>query len=218
MTDLAVRPNLDEGAETDSPVAAATKGERTRQRILDIAIERFGNRGFRATSVSEIARSADLTQAAAYAYFDNKEALFRAAVDADAGQLIDEVSANVAGTPVRNLIPSVILWAVIGLESHPLAKRLLSGLEPDEIPRLVELPNMRRFGDLIAAELGAAKLRGEVRADLDPALLAGGIESLVLGLLFSTVLSGSAATQRHLDGVVEAFDLMLRPSPLPVSS
>jgi AcrR family transcriptional regulator len=211
MTDLALRPDadvLDESAED----AAVTKGERTRRRILELAIERFGSRGYKATSVSEIARAADLTQAAAYAYYDNKEALFQAAVDADASGLIDEVTANVTGTPVRNLIPSVILFAVIGLDAHPLTKRLLSGLEPDAIPRLVELPAMQRFGGLIADELRAAKERGEIRADLDPDLLAGGIESLVLGVLFSTVLSGGAAKQRHLDGVVEAFDLMLRSS------
>ena len=40
--------------------------------------------GYRTTSVSEIARAAGLTQATAYAYFDNKESLFVAAVDVDA--------------------------------------------------------------------------------------------------------------------------------------
>lgn len=210
MTDLATRPDLDAVAGDELP--AATKGERTRRRLLDLAIERFGQRGYRATSVSEIARAADLTQAAAYAYFPNKEALFQAAVDEDASRLIDEITERVAGTAIRQLIPSVILWAVVGLDAHPLARRLLSGQEPDELPRLVELGAMRRFGTLVADELEGAKARGEVRLDLDPELLAAGIESLVLGLLFSTVLSGSSATQRHLDGVVEAFDLMLRPS------
>ncbi len=213
MTDLATDPAAGTANLASVIENAETKGERTRRRILEIAIERFGLRGYRATSVSEIARAADLTQAAAYAYFENKEALFQAAVDTDAGALIDEVTERVAGTPIRDLIPSVILWAVVGLDAHPLARRLLSGQEPDEIPRLVELSAMRRFGSLLAAELTQAKNRGEIRVDLDPDLLAAGLESLVLGLLFTTVLSGSSATQRHLDGVVEAFDLMLRPSP-----
>lgn len=212
MTDLATRTEAETADLVASAENAETKGERTRRRILQIAIERFGLRGYRATSVSEIARAADLTQAAAYAYFENKEALFQAAVDADAGALIDEVTERVAGTPIRQLIPSVILWAVVGLDAHPLARRLLSGQEPEEIPRLVELSAMRRFGTLLADELRQAKNRGEVRNDLEPELLAAGLESLVLGLLFTTVLSGTSATQRHLDGVVEAFDLMVRPS------
>src|SRR5689334_383852 len=89
--------------------AAETKGERTRRRILEMAIDCFGRRGYRATSVSQIARAASLTQAASYAYFDNKEALFRAAVDADVSDLIDEISDLVGGVPIRDLVPTVIV-------------------------------------------------------------------------------------------------------------
>lgn len=200
MTDLAERD-----------LSAETKGERTRRRILEIAIDRFGNRGYRATSVSEIARSAGLTQAASYAYFDSKESLFRAAVDADASALIDEVGLMVEDAPVSQLIPSVIVYAVMALADHPLAHRVLAGHEPDEVPRLVELPALRLFGELIAGRLAEAQKHGEVRDDLDADVLAAGIESLVMGLLFTTIQSGGASTPRHQVGVVEAFDLMIRP-------
>ncbi len=200
MTDLAERD-----------LTTESKGERTRRRILEIAIERFGERGYRATSVSEIARAAGLTQAASYAYFDSKESLFQAAVDADAEGLISDVAAQAQGVPIDALIPSVIVYAVMGLADHPLARRVLAGQEPDEIPRLVELPSVRLFGDLIGEQLHLAQLRGEVRQDLEPAVLAAGIESLVMGLLFTAVQTGGAATERHQIGVVAAFDLMIRP-------
>ena len=64
-----------------------TKGDRTRRRLLDLAVRRFAADGYRRTSVSDIARDADLTPAAVYAYFAGKEALFQAAVDADASAL-----------------------------------------------------------------------------------------------------------------------------------
>ena len=130
-------------AERD--LTTESKGERTRRRILEIAIERFGERGYRATSVSEIARAAGLTRAASYAYFDSKESLFQAAVDADAEGLISDVAAQAQGVPIDALIPSVIVYAVMGLADHPLARRVLAGQEPDEIPRLVELPSVRRM-------------------------------------------------------------------------
>lgn len=199
MTDLAER-DLTE-----------TKGERTRRRILEVAVARFGERGFRATSVSEIARAVGLTQAACYAYFDGKDAMFREAVDHDASALIEEVNEQVRNVPVAELIPSVIILAVMGLSEHPLARRVLAGLEPDEIPRLVELPALRRFGDLVAERLAVAQIHGEVRADLDATVIGAGIESLVMGLLFTTVQTGGAAAPRHQMGVVEAFDLMIRP-------
>lgn len=207
MTDLATIVDVD----PDPEVGAETKGERTRRRILEMAVECFGRRGYRATSVSEIARAANLTQAASYAYFDNKEALFRAAVDADASALIDEISTQVHGVPANELIPSVIIHAIVALDRHPLTHRVLAGQEPDEVPRLTELPALRRFGDLLAGELLRAAERGEVRRDLHPDLLSAGLESLILGLLFSAVQTRGAASERHQLGVVEAFDLMLRP-------
>ena len=63
---------------------APTKGEQTRQAILDAAIARFGRDGYRATSVADIARDAGVGGTVAYAYFPNKEALFLAAIDEDA--------------------------------------------------------------------------------------------------------------------------------------
>ena len=98
MSDLATIVDV----RDDEP--AETKGERTRRRILEMAVDCFGRRGYRATSVSEIARAANLTQAASYAYFDNKEALFREAVDTDVSNLIDEISALVADVPARDLL------------------------------------------------------------------------------------------------------------------
>src|SRR5262249_56215036 len=73
------------------------KGERTRQRLLDIAIRRFAEDGFRRTSLSDIARAAGLTPAAAYAYFAGKGGLFQAAVDADAGALIAAARSGALG-------------------------------------------------------------------------------------------------------------------------
>jgi len=198
-------------AEPDGGDTRETKGERTRRRILEIAIERFGRRGFRATSVSEIARSAGLTQAAAYAYFENKEALFQAAVDADAAGLVDEVSSLVETAGIRQLIPSIVVHTMSALPGHPLVQRVLAGQEPDEVPRLVELPTLRRFGDLVATELDRAQADGEIRTDFVPSTLAAGVEALVIGVLFTSVQSGGMATPRQIDGVVEAFDLMIRP-------
>ena len=200
--------SVDSLIDADEP---ATKGERTRRRLLELAIERFGTKGFRATSVSEIARAAELTQAAAYAYFDNKEALFRAAVEADASGLIEHVTDQVRDLPVNQLIPSVIVHAVLALEEHPLAKRILSGAEPDEIPRLIDLPALSQLAGMLSEALADGQTRGEVRADLDPAVLGPGLESLIMGLLFSAVLSAGDAQPRHVLGVVEAFDLMIRP-------
>ncbi|MBE3000878.1 TetR/AcrR family transcriptional regulator [Nocardiopsis sp. HNM0947] len=51
-----------------------TKGERTRQRILDAAAELFSRSGYRAVSLRDIASHAGLTHAGVLHHFPNKEA------------------------------------------------------------------------------------------------------------------------------------------------
>lgn len=190
---------------------AGTKGERTRRRLLELAIERFGAQGFRATSVSEIARAAGITQAAVYTHFAGKEALFDAAVDADATALIDESQARLAATPARQLVPMMLMLFLGGLDRHPLVHRVLAGREPEALRRLVRLPALRRLTDDISSTVRAAQADGEVRADLDPDLFAGGAEAIVLSLLMSVTQVGSSTETHRQLGVLAIFDAALRP-------
>src|SRR3954449_9626586 len=82
--------------------APGGKGDRTRRRLLDIAIRRLAGDGFRKTSVSDIAREAGVTPATTYAYFAGKEALFEAAVDADAMALMETARSRMSGETVRD--------------------------------------------------------------------------------------------------------------------
>jgi AcrR family transcriptional regulator len=200
--------DVDTGASGDGQ---ATKGERTRQRLLALAIEHFGNQGHRVTSVSEIARAAGLTQAAVYAYFDNKDALFVAAVDADATALVIDAHDAVAGTTVRRLMQAFLVGLYLGLEDHPLTRRVLAGQEPEVLPRLIDLPAIRMATRLIVEDMVAGQQAGEVRTDVDLAVLGNGIEAMIVSLLLATVQSDGLYTPRYQDGVYAAFDAMLKP-------
>jgi AcrR family transcriptional regulator len=61
----------------------ATGAAPTRERILDAAVELFGRRGYRGTSVGEIERAAGLAprSGALYKHFPSKKALLEAAVE-----------------------------------------------------------------------------------------------------------------------------------------
>src|SRR4051812_16916328 len=170
--------------------APGTKGDRTRRRLLEIAVARFAAEGYRRTSVSDIARAADITPAAVYAYFAGKEALFEAAVDADASALIDESRAAVDGLSMRDGVAAMVTVLADRVSDHPLAARVLAGHEPDVIDRLLELPSLARLTDDVAAGLEVAQAAGEVRADLDARLIAEGLESVVLSLLMSSLQAG----------------------------
>lgn len=52
--------------------------KRSRQTIMEVALELFSNKGYHATSISQIAKVAGISKGLIYNYFDSKEALLRA--------------------------------------------------------------------------------------------------------------------------------------------
>ena len=195
-----------------------TKGERTRQAILQAAIERFGRDGFRATSVTDIARDAGVGGTVAYAYFPNKEALFFAAADEDAAAVIEEGLAKVVGTAiVADWRDSLIFTLVQAVEHHPLARRLLAGLEPDVTVRVLEIPALLELRKAVTQRLSEEQLTGTVRPDIDPATVANGVVSIILSLLMSVVQLGSDAAATYAPDVSAVFEAALGPVSAPRS-
>jgi AcrR family transcriptional regulator len=200
---------------------AATKGERTRQAIIDAAIARFGRAGYRATSVADIARDAALGGTVAYAYFPNKEALFLAAVDEDAAGVIREgASSFIEEIQPKDWREALILSLLAAVEHHPLAKRLLAGLEPEVTARVLETPALADLRKACAQRLRTEQLNGTVRPELDPVRIANGLVSIVLSLLMSVVQVGGdtartygadvAAVLEAAVGMPSALDAALR--------
>src|ERR1700751_555593 len=159
-----------------------TKGEQTRRAILEAAIIRFGREGYRATSVADIARDAGVGGTVAYAYFPNKEALFLAAIDEDAAAVIEEGVASTiqAGdADIRHWHDRMLFPLVAAVERHPLARRLLAGLEPEVAPRVLEMPALSELRKACTELLRAGQATGTVRPDIDPAAVANGIIALM---------------------------------------
>ena len=197
--------------------SGTSKGERTRARVLEEAVQRFAADGFRSTSVAAVARAAGVTPAAVYAYFDGKEALFDAAVDHDAAGLIREVLEE-GGWPQGEAWVQVIPRLLAGVERHPLARRVLSGQEPDAVQRLLGIPALRDLEAKIADDLRLGQSLGVVRADIDPGLVASGLESLVLALLIAIhTTSIGTGDERRTQGVFAVLSAAIRPggAPLP---
>jgi AcrR family transcriptional regulator len=197
--------------ETRTETLVPGKGERTRRRLLDIAVRRFAADGFRRTSVSDIAREAGLTPAATYAYFAGKEGLFQAAVDADAAALIDAARAAAAGgESAREQLFLFVNELRERVDDYPLARRVLSGLEPEVAARLVTIPSLVTLTAGLAEDLARAQAAGEIRPDVDPAELAVGLETIVLALLMAELQTGLTVEPERQVGVLAVVDAALR--------
>jgi TetR/AcrR family transcriptional regulator, transcriptional repressor of aconitase len=197
---------LDHGeAGPEAGPKTGLRGERTRNQLLKIAIRRFAERGFRETSVSAIAREAGLSPAAVYAYFPDKHGLFIAAFDHDATALLDRVLPGSAplspdAAPVSGDFRMLPL-AYAALPKHPLARRVLEGHEPDLVPRLFDLPSSRKLRTNLEQLITIGQQLGRARTDIDPSLIATGLETIFISLLMTAVQAGVTEDEERRQGV-----------------
>lgn len=196
------------------------KGAATRHAILSAAIARFGREGYRATSVADIARDATVGPSVPYRYFGDKEALFLAAVDEDAGAVIRHGLAGVFESPdPLDWRPAMLLALVDAVEQHPLARRLLAGLEPEVTARVLEMPALAELREACSERLSADQRGGSVRPDIDPLATANGIVAVTMSLLMSVVQLGPGVVGRYADDVALLFAAALKdPSTLDARS
>jgi AcrR family transcriptional regulator len=173
-------------------VAAPSKGDRTRQALLHTAIVRFAREGYRGTSVADVCRDAGLSTTASYPYFANKESLFVAAVDEDVAGLIGDAVSFVAidenldgwgGSMMRTLLDHI--------PAHPLAARIVQGLEPDFTMRLLYIPALEGLRKTVTELIRSEQVAGKVRQDIDAAQTASGMTVIVISLLMASVQTGA---------------------------
>ncbi|MHB8439490.1 MAG: TetR/AcrR family transcriptional regulator [Acidimicrobiales bacterium] len=188
------------------------KGAQTRRSILDAAIARFGRDGFRATSVADIARDAGVGGTVAYAYFPSKEALFLAALDEDAAAVIHEGLDEILAQPDREAWrETLIVRLVTALDLHPLARRIIAGLEPDVTERVVDIPALTELRKALGERLRSDQVEGLIRRDVDPVVMASGVVAIVIPLLMAVVQLGAAAASVYAGDVVAVFEAALSP-------
>lgn len=203
-------------AETTTPTRPASahteKGEQSRRAILDAAIVRFGRDGFRATSVANIARDAGVSGTLAYAYFDNKEALFLAALDDDAASVIRMgVSSVLADAEDESWRATLIPELLAAVDHHPLARRVLAGLEPHVTDRMIDLPALAELRAAVAARLREGQDAGRVRIDIDPTRVAGGVVTIFVSLLMSVLQFGGDRVTDYGPDVLAVFEAAIDP-------
>jgi AcrR family transcriptional regulator len=185
-------PEPPEPPDSPANLANPTKGDRTRQALLQAAIVRFAREGYRGTSVADVCRDAGLSTTASYPYFANKEALFIAAVDEDVAGLIDDAVSFVTIDEDPGQWGRVIMRALVAhVDAHPLAGRILRGLEPDFTMRLLHIPALQELRKTVTELIRAQQIEGGVRQDIHPGQTASGMVVIVISLLMATMQTGA---------------------------
>jgi AcrR family transcriptional regulator len=202
------------GSDHDHSSTSSTtsKGEQTRRAVLDAAIVRFGRDGFRATSVADVARDAGVGGTVPYAYFANKETLFLAALDDDAAAVMQEgLGRLTAHDRPPQWREQLVLTMIEALDRHPLARRVLAGLEPEVTDRVQDIPAMLELRKAVVEQLRADQAAGLVRSDIDAEAVGNGAVTIILTALMSVLQFGRSGVEQYGADVMAVFAAALDP-------
>jgi AcrR family transcriptional regulator len=102
-------------------------GAQRRQQLLDIGRELFGQRGYEATSIEEIAARADVSKPVVYEHFGGKEGLYAVVVDREMQLLLDRFTSALStpGHP-RELLERAALVLLDYIEEDTDGFRVLT--------------------------------------------------------------------------------------------
>lgn len=143
---------------SDNPQVGA-RGQRTQQRILDAALEVFGERGYHRSGIAHITEVAGCSRASFYQYFSSKEDVFRHLTGQVARQLSASTEALNPVTPDLAGWQSVRAWvgrhADIYERYEAVFRAFQAAVEADEVVgpgamRTVER-NVARFQSKVSA-------------------------------------------------------------------
>jgi len=147
---------------------------RRRADMVAIAAELFAQKGYRATTVREIADAAGILSGSLYHHFDSKESIG----DEILSGFINEVLADYRSAVVEAADPRAALEQIVRTTSRTLAQHraALAMLQNDwnhfaSQPRFAYLPKaVREIERIWIGQLEAGKQAGLFRADLDAKL------------------------------------------------
>ena len=168
----------------DRPAAAQQQTETRRARMCRTAAQLFRDRGYDATSVSDVARALGMTKAGLYHHFESKEALLFEIIMYGLERVRDEVIIPVRQIrdPEERLRQLIVRHARIATRGQGAVTHL--GDEIRALPpagrRQIE-QRMRIYFDLIRDTLVELKEAGRLR-DVDPTVATFSLLGMILWL------------------------------------
>lgn len=173
----------------------------TRAALLTRAVSEFADRGYDGARIDEIATSAGINKRMIYAYFGDKDGLYRAALDACLTRVLEVASLGPEAPEAssRARAEAMVRRFFLYLSKHPETVRLLTweALSRDKRGRRVLLRRIQAGLEPLRAVVRRGVEEGQLRADLDPRVFVFAVDALLLGYF----------NQRHLVAALWKSDL-----------
>lgn len=189
----------------------ARRKQEYRRAILDAAEQVFGESGYRAAKMTEIARTAGVATGTLYNYFDSKGEVIRALIERLKEELLERFSGAGAGTRGLERLRAIVLETLVAAQERGrLFAVQLEAFASDRggtgIDVQAETEAHRAHVALVRAAIVEAVEDAELRDDLDPELMAIALVGICRDFLFVTMLGGSSRpTTELLDPIMALF-------------
>ena len=171
-----------------------------RTKILETATRLFATQGYDSTSLSQVAKVASVSKALIFWHFENKENLFRTALQRTLEpyfiNVVDDLEGLSEIDQIKRLIDQYYVFVSQNIYSVKFVLSLLLREEkhPDDlVGHMAEL--QRVFGNLLADIIDNGRQKGIFRATVTAKLDAGLIMSALHGILVQGFM-GHAAPER----------------------
>ncbi len=172
------------------------KKRRTREAIVSAALRLFADRGFRETTVEDVAAAADVSPRTFFRYFATKEDAALADHECRLAAVRVALATGAADEPATAPVRRAVLAMVEEVAAEPaegLARARIVSTEPSVLARSLEL--QAAYEEAIAREVA---VRLGVDADLDarPRVVAGAALAALRAAMRQWVASGGASDPR----------------------
>jgi AcrR family transcriptional regulator len=181
---------------------SVTKGEKTRQKIIDIACQLFVNEGYHATSTREITEKTGLSPSSLYNHFKTKNDIFLAVIEKyHPWHKIPEALLEAKGDEVESYLRDASNCLMKSWDKNPELMRLhlieLLEFKGQHLPSL-----FRKIFAEASTILNRLITEREGLKGTSPALFARAI----LGLFFGYMMTNSSLSETENNSIMGDFD------------
>jgi len=196
-------------------------GAQRREQLLEIGRELFGQRGYEATSIEEVAARADVSKPVVYEHFGGKEGLYAVVVDREMQLLLDRfTSALSADGHPRELLERAALVLLDYIEEDTDGFRVLTRDAPAVSTGSAGFSSLigevaRKVEHILASQFGGRGYDPQLAELYSQALV--GMVALVGQWWLDTRSPGKREVAAHLVNLAYNGLSHLEPTPAPVS-
>lgn len=199
--------------EVPTPNRFDRRRERTRQAIIDAAIDLFAERGTRGVTIEEICDKADIAERTFFNHFPTRDHLY----EAIGAHRIEGFTAllgsiTVDPRPLDERLPDLFAIIAQGMAAQPAYRELVGAMQNAHPSGVSPLARSTAVAVAALAFVEDGVRRGEVRSERRPEVLA----DLLLGAVFMAIANWSSdpdfALEQELTDAARALVDLLAPS------